>query len=202
MHYFTFAEKDTTLYQNTGSMNTGLDEVLEIRKEVSDTGDTINVSRVLIRFDITQISASIVDGTITNPTYYLNLYDAKSSNLNISQSIYAYPVSQSWVMGQGRSYDNPITTEGASWDYKDGATDGSIWGEVSSSGGTWISGSGYEASQSLTHTTVDLRMDVTDIMNKWLSGSIANDGFMIKRQGDVGNLNTSLDEGSTTNFGH
>jgi len=202
MHYFTFAEKDTTLYQNTGSMNTGLDEVLEIRKEVSDTGDTINVSRVLIRFDITQISASIVDGTITNPTYYLNLYDAKSSNLNISQSIYAYPVSQSWVMGQGRSYDNPITTEGASWDYKDGATDGSIWGEVSSSGGTWISGSGYEASQSLTHTTIDLRMDVTDIMNKWLSGSIANDGFMIKRQGDVGNLNTSLDEGSSTNFGH
>ena len=78
MHYFTFAEKDTTLYQNTGSMNTGLDEVLVIRKEVSDTGDTINVSRVLICFDITQISASIVDGTITNPTYYLTLYDAKS----------------------------------------------------------------------------------------------------------------------------
>ena len=25
MHYFTFAEKDTTLYQDSGSLNAGLD---------------------------------------------------------------------------------------------------------------------------------------------------------------------------------
>ena len=48
MHYFTFAEKDRTLYQNSGSLNAGLDEILEVRKEVSDSGDTINVSRILI----------------------------------------------------------------------------------------------------------------------------------------------------------
>ena len=48
MHYFTFAEKDTTLYQGTGSLNAGLDEVLEIQKSVSDSGDNINTSRVLI----------------------------------------------------------------------------------------------------------------------------------------------------------
>ena len=84
MHFFTFGEKDTTLYQNSGSLNAGLDEILEIRKEVSDSGDTINVSRVLIRFNISQISASIGNGTITNPSFYLNLFDAKSSNLNTS----------------------------------------------------------------------------------------------------------------------
>ncbi len=37
MHYFTFAEKDTTIYQNSGSLNAGLDEIIEVRKEVSDT---------------------------------------------------------------------------------------------------------------------------------------------------------------------
>ena len=73
MHYFTFAEKDTTLYQASGSLNAGLDEILEVRKEVSDTGTTINVSRVLMRFDLTYISASIVRGAITNPSFYLNL---------------------------------------------------------------------------------------------------------------------------------
>ena len=67
MHYFTFAEKDTTLYQATGSLNAGLDEILEVRKSVSDSGDTVNVSRILIKFDISEISSSIVSGRITKP---------------------------------------------------------------------------------------------------------------------------------------
>ena len=59
MHIFTFAEKDTTLYEVSGSMNSGLDEILEIRKDISDTGDSINVSRILIKFDLGEISQSI-----------------------------------------------------------------------------------------------------------------------------------------------
>ena len=53
MHYFEFAEKDATLYQATGSMNTGLDEILEVRKDVDETATSINVSRALVKFDIT-----------------------------------------------------------------------------------------------------------------------------------------------------
>ena len=30
MHYFEYATKDTTLYEVSKSMNTGLDEILEI----------------------------------------------------------------------------------------------------------------------------------------------------------------------------
>ena len=126
MHYFTFADKDTTLYQASSSMNTGLDEILEVRKEVSDTGATVNVSRVLMRFDLTYISASIVRGTITNPSFYLNLYDAHPTSLATSQSLYAYPISGSWIMGDGRSYDNPVTTEGASWLYRYGKVNGRL----------------------------------------------------------------------------
>ena len=43
MHYFTFADKDTTIYQQSSSINTGLDEVLEIRKDVSDNANQVNV---------------------------------------------------------------------------------------------------------------------------------------------------------------
>ena len=32
MNYFIFPDIDTTLYQATGSGNTGLDEILEIQK--------------------------------------------------------------------------------------------------------------------------------------------------------------------------
>ncbi len=203
MHYFTFAEKDSTLYQASGSLNAGLDEILEIRKEVSDTGETVNVSRVVMRFNLNYISSSIVRNTITNPSFFLNLYDAKSTELATSQSIYAYPLNGAWIAGQGRSYDNPITDEGCSWYYKDGDTDGTLWhSEISSSGGQWHSGSGYEASHSLNHRTTDVRIDVTDIVNKWLDNSISNDGFIIKRSGSIGNLNTGSDEGNTTRFGN
>ena len=68
MHYFTFADKDTTIYEVSSSMNAGLDEVLEVRKDISDTGDLINVSRILIKFDLSYLSESISRGLIPQPS--------------------------------------------------------------------------------------------------------------------------------------
>ena len=203
MHYFTFAEKDTTIYENSGSLNAGIDEILEVRKEVSDSGDTVNVSRILIKYDLSFISSSIVKGAITNPKFYLNMYDANSQNLSTSQSLWAYSVSGSWIMGEGRSYDNPITTEGASWKFRDGKINGTIWpGTISASGGQWYDGVGYQASHSIGHKTADIRMNVTDIVNSWLNKSTPNEGFILKRSGSAGNLATGSDEGNTTRFGN
>ena len=202
MHYFEFAEKDSTLYEASSSLNAGLDEILEVRKDVSDTGTSVDVSRILIRFDLTYISQSVSSGLITNPKYYLNLFDAKPTELATSQSLYAYPVSQSWTMGDGRSYDNPITTEGCSWNFKNGKIDGKLWSSVSASGGTWFTGSGYEASHSFGHKTRDMRMNVTHIVDKWLTSTVPNEGFIVKRSGSVGNTDTNLDEGNTTKLGN
>ena len=52
MHFFIFSEKDATIYQASGSQNTGLDEILEVRKDISPSGNTVNVSRALIEFDL------------------------------------------------------------------------------------------------------------------------------------------------------
>ena len=62
MHYFEFATKDTTLYEISSSMNTGLDEILEIKKDMNAQGDVIYVSRALIKFDLTYVSKSISSG--------------------------------------------------------------------------------------------------------------------------------------------
>ena len=88
MHYFEYATKDTTLYEVSKSMNTGLDEILEIRKDMNDDGTVINVTRALIHFDLKNITRNINRGLITSGSatkFYLNLYDANSKQLNMSQ---------------------------------------------------------------------------------------------------------------------
>ena len=206
MHYFEYATKDTTLYEESQSMNTGLDQLLEVRKDMNSAGTIIKVSRALIKFDLSYISSSIVSGLIPSssifPKYYLNLYDANSEALNTSQSLYAYPVSQSWTMGSGYKDSNPGIEDGASWKWKDNSTIRTQWNTpVSSSGGTWYSGSTYEASQSFNHEPSDLRMDVTDIVNKWLGKDVPNEGFMLKRSGSIGNSG-SAEEANTTRYGN
>ena len=59
MHYFEYAEKDSTLYSRSGSQNTGIDEILEVTKDTSAAGVVQGVSRILIKFDTTYISSSI-----------------------------------------------------------------------------------------------------------------------------------------------
>ena len=108
-------------------MNTGLDEIIEIRKDMNDDGSVITVTRGLIKFDLTYISSSINSGLISNPTYYLNLYDANSQALNVSQKLYAYPVSQSWTNGSGKAQANPVIEDGASWKWKPNPSLVEIW---------------------------------------------------------------------------
>ena len=130
MHYFEFATADATLYEGeaTQSVNTGLDPILEVRKDMNDTGTQINVSRALVKFNLSYISASVQNGLIPKSAkYYLNLYDAGSSDLPSSQTLFAYPVSQSWTMGDGTYHSNPQITEGCSWRYRHGEIDGTQW---------------------------------------------------------------------------
>ncbi len=198
MHYFIFPDIDTTLYQASSSKNTGLDEILEIQKQMKSDGTNIKVSRILMKFDLSYISQSIVRGTITNPKFYLNLYDANPTDLGYSQSLWAYPISQSWIEGEGFDMDNPTTTQGASWEYKTGIEEEDYWNPESSSftneqGGTYFKD--VYATQSFAWGTEDMRMDVTPIVNKWLDETYPNEGFMLKRSGSVEVINNSVTPG-------
>ena len=87
MHYFIFASKDSyitedspghiILYPDSTDRNYGADEILELKKGFVNSYSTAsyNVSRILTQFDYSDISASIVDGTITNPKFYLRFYE-------------------------------------------------------------------------------------------------------------------------------
>ena len=214
MHYFIYADADATLYEGsaTQSRNTGLDEILEVRKDMNDSGTVINVSRALIKFDLTEISRSIVDELIPSTAkYYLNLYDAGSTGLtSTSQLLYANIVSQSWTAGEGTFHDNPATTDGVSWRYRVGQTDGTQWISGSNdTGGTWYSGSATGgqylrfASQSFDYNSIDMRMDVSEPVKVWIySGSdYSNEGFIIKRSGSVGNDDSNCPEADSERYG-
>ena len=211
MYQLYFAEKDTTLYEKFPDQNTGIDQILELTKVSSGSklngiiqANTTN-TRILLDFG-SQISTIITDinnGKIPPPgsginssSIFLNLKASDASDLPLSYTIKAFPISESWSNGNGTHADIPITTNGASWHYKDAKNPGTVWTTGSAAsynnpgvfdnqgGGTWMTGSGYEASQSFQNQSPDIRMNVTDIVQRWVDSDIANNGFMIKRKYD------------------
>jgi len=199
MHYFEFGKRDTTIYSGgtTASRNTGIDEILEINKVVNNNGTVGNVSRVLIDFDLSFISKSIQDGKIPSTAkYYLNLYDATSEEVEVEQPLHVYMVSGSWKQGSGKLDHDPVTDNGATYQYRDHeAKTPWITGSVLTEGGTWFTASSgqYEVSTSydLTFDKKDVRADVTDLVNNHIYSSSVypNNGFIVKREdsGSYGN---------------
>ncbi len=203
--YQIYAERDATLYEKKKYCNTGIDQILELVSTKSGSildnlyqNGTYN-SRILIDFKGTQFTAlsqSIVDGDITNDSstkFYLNLKSVYASDNPVAYDLYAYPVSESWTNGNGNYADVPETRNGVSWFYRTGYNVQRLWdtgsahskaesggAEESQGGGTWITGAGYEASQSFNYESPDVRMNITDIVNKWLSGDIENNGLILK----------------------
>ena len=123
MHYFEFNKRDSSIYSGatTSSRNTGLDEILEINKEVAQNGTVQNISRILIDFDYSYISQSIQNGKIpATAKYYLNLFDATSTEVESEQNVFVYMVSGSaWKQGTGKLDHNPVTQDGVSYQYRD-----------------------------------------------------------------------------------
>ena len=192
MHYFEFGKRDATIYSGgtTASINTGFDEILEINKVVNNNGTVGNVSRILIDFDLSYISQSIMDGKIPSTAkYYLNLYDATSEEVEAEQPLHIYMVSGSWKQGTGKLDHDPVTDDGATYQYRDHeAKTPWVTGSVLTDGGAWFTASTgqYEVSTSydLTFDKKDVRANVTDLVNNFIysSSDYPNNGFIVKRE--------------------
>ena len=93
-----------------------------------------SLSRALLKFDISAISKSIADQSIGNTgslKFILKMEIVEASEIPLSYSMYAYPVSQSWEMGDGY-YETGGSDLGASWYYKNFSGDsGSYWYTIS-----------------------------------------------------------------------
>lgn len=200
MYKIIYPVSDHTLYSQYPEKNTSVDQILEISKYTMGTPslendatvyyDATYNSRILIYFDLASISQSISQGKIYNERYYLSLRATEATELPISYTLYAFSVSGSYRSGTGFYNNNPAITNGVSWRYRDSKHQGTLWSTQSynpvstasfgsiAHGGNWFTSS--VASQSFNHDLPDVRMEVTSIVRKWISGSIANEGFVVK----------------------
>lgn len=180
---FTFPLKDASIYQGLPLVNAGLDEILEIGKGplTSSFPPSQNLIRTLLQFDVTAISSSYANGSMNlNALHYLNLKLAKASGLQQGQQIVFYIASQSWQEGTGYSVQT-------NWNPQDGVT----WLQRDNIGDSWPSGGGgtfytasaptyFTSSVTFQYPPQDIRLDVTQFITNWVSGTFENDGFLIK----------------------
>ena len=193
--YKIFASADATLYSKYPAQNTGLDEILEVGVKNSDNPSNFFVDPVPseplladdLRRPVILFSDSDLDVIKSFATgswqASLRLYLANAENLNTTYSLEVYAVSQSWQMGTGQIDDSPETRNGACW-YSPT--------EFVSASNSWASGSYYQTpgggswsgsfvTQSFGYKdSKDVNVPVTEIVDRWFSGSQANNGFLVK----------------------
>lgn len=99
------------------------------RPSTSDYLVTPELSRTLLKFELSALSQSISDGTISGSDIKitLNLKACGARNLPMNYKLYAYPLSSSWNNGNGR-YADDGSEYGASWNYTDyKQSGGGLW---------------------------------------------------------------------------
>lgn len=213
MHKFYTASFDASIYLQQPTSNAGVDPILEIGKLYY--GNIKEIQRTLIKFNVTNLSASISTGEITGSWYgYLTLRSANSEGIPLDYTIYANAISESWDMGQFVRFQTTTSSinlssasvqQGCSWRYRNGVTKwqentiggsavfaAGVTGSANAEGGIWYTGS--EASQVFSYQPDDIRIDVTNILKLWISGSIVNNGFILRH--GLQNEADSLDYGS------
>ena len=200
--YRIFPEKDTFITTEVPTGNAGKDEIIEIGGYVgiADTGET---NRLLVQYSTSEIR-DVLTSKIGAVTYSasLHLYLADAYEIPVNYSIYAYPVSGTWDGGVGKFGDVPVNTTGVSWQYRlageagqwaissfAAGTTGSYKAGAVAGGGNWYTSSAginLEFTQSHTlNSTNDINIDVTEAIKLFNSGTIGNNGFIVKLPNDL-----------------
>jgi len=184
-YYFMTASKDATVYLQQPNQNTGLDEILEISKLYY--GNIKDIAHALLKFEVGYLSASLSNNTLKMNEATLVLKETKSEEVPLEYTIYANAVSGAWEMGKGTRFDN-ISTTGVTWNYREGDSkldwlqnnfnSGTTASVNNGVGGTWWTA--YQASQGFNYQTADINMDVKSLLKSWMSGSIPNDGIILR----------------------
>lgn len=135
----------------------------------------------------------------------LQCFVATSTGMALNTTIDLFPVYGDWGMGTGFYLDDPVATNGTSWIWKDysgsvkwltGGYPACITGSYNTNyaaagGGNWWTGSTsawfntntypISASQTFDYfSDKDINLNITNIVRAWYTGSISDDGVIIK----------------------
>lgn len=200
------ASKDTTItnafkegLQNRGIYaNMGAADSLEVFSIYGQaTTSSIEKSRILVEFPINDI---INDRNLYklpssgNVQFYLKLYNVvhpfsvpRNFTLNVN------PISGSWIEGYGLDMegytdlgfvDNINNSYGTNWILRNSGT---YW---NNQGGDYHTSSNYNFSYNFNSGLEDLEINITNVVEDWISGTLPNNGFIVY-------LSSTLEDGST-----
>ena len=198
----------------TGS-NMGASDILEVfsifgqqQTTSSVATGSVELSRVLVEFPVDTIAANRTSGLIPasgSVSFYLKMFNARhSEQLAKDITVNVLAVSQSWQEGTGLdmvSYTDTTNNsiDGSNWINKSKST---TWGKVGGDYHTssYVSGSTMpNYTYTFTNGFEDLEVDVTSMMEEWISGNKQNYGFGVfltsSLEGYISN-SSGLDAGS------
>ena len=202
--YKLFPYKDTSLYSMFPSMNTGIDPINQLSNLNFSIDSLPSVARTLIAFDTDEIRDTINNKVTGSWDSRLKSYIATAQGISESTYVTVWPINKSWNQGTGTYLDQPITTDGACWTSPQSGEDG-VW-DISGTSGSYVissynnydyapQGGGswfvrktegsvttrFQVTQSFgPRTEKDLNVDATTVVHEWYSGSMNNNGFLIK----------------------
>lgn len=190
------ASKDTTitnafksnLQTRATNANLGESDILEVFSIYGQaTTSSVELARTLIQFSTQQIADDRNNkkiGISGSSQFILKLSNAPHSDSTPKKfNIIVSPVSSSWTEGNGLDMENYTDVGSANWI---SSSDGVLW---SNEGGDYLSQS---YTQYFESGTEDLQIDITSLVEMWLTGSLQNNGLIIK-------LN-SAEESSTESY--
>lgn len=182
------ANKDTTitnaykdnLTTRATSANMGVSDILEVFSIYGQaTTSSLEASRMLLQFPVTDIISDRANkkiGVSGSTQFILKLSnaahgDSTPNNFNLIIS----PVSSSWTEGTGLDMETYLDVGPANW------LSSSINQAWSTQGGDFLSSSLYV--QNFDTGFEDLEIDITSLVEGWISGTTANNGVGIRLTG-------------------
>ena len=195
MLFRSYATKDNTITnafeenlttRGTGS-NMGASDILETFSIYAQASSgSSELARILIEFDTDELSSDRTAGKLPasgSVSWYLKMYNAPhSQTVPSNYDLVVSAVSSSWQEGYGIDMDfySDLTNDKSGSNWIQARNSASV-----SDDGKWTTvGGDYHATPTFTQTfstgLEDLEVDVSDLVEQWLSGSKANYGFGVR----------------------
>jgi len=193
------ANKDTTitnafrnnLIERAEDANIGAADSLEIfsvYNRLSNATLEPEKSRILIQFPIENIISDRAISKVPQSgsmKFFLRMFNVKHPyTLPKNYKVHISNVTKSWDEGYGLDMENYTDLgwkstvdngNGATWQY---AQSGSLWQTPGS-----YTNSEYNLEYNFDTGIEDIDLDVTDLVEEWISGTLPNNGFLIKLSG-------------------
>ena len=174
---------------NRGSgSNMGAADVLEVFSLFgqADSGSQ-EKSRMLLKFPIADVATDITNQIVpSNAAYFLRVFNAPHGETLPTQfTLTAKPISGSWDEGTGLDMNEYSDLGAVNWINATSSSSGIVsW---QNQGGDFHISPTYDVY--FDKGTENLEVEVTDLVNLWLSGSVNNDGIAVMLSSSLENSN-------------